>query len=201
MRDGLVPAEFPGSVLVNKQPDDEKNHLKNDYRRWEENIPPEFRYFMERIMPAIAPYRSQHARYKGVKNLSQMCTVSDKAFGLLMLLNKFDNWKAKAESKTEGKKIVYLRKKIVDGQSGNRAGWNIAGLNAYARICKHVEIRRKENKSIEIEETTKLENASNSNQEKRMQFDECDEEEVSDYECEQEREMRGQVNNAWSNPV
>ena len=56
-------------------------------------------------------------------------------------------------------------------------------------------------KSIEIEETMKLENASSSNQEKRMQFDECDEEEMSDFECEQEREMRGQVNNAWSNPV
>ena len=34
-----------------------------------------------------------------------------------------------------------------------------------------------------------------------MQFDECDKDEVSDYECKQEREMRGQVNNAWSNPV
>ena len=47
----------------------------------------------------------------------------------------------------------------------------------------------------------KLEYASNSNQEKRMQFDDCDEEEVSDYKCKQEREMRGQVNNGWSNPV
>ena len=91
-------------------------------------------------MPAIAPYRSQHARYKGVKNLSQMYTISDEAFVLLMLLNKFDNWKAKAEAKTEGKKIGYWRKKFVGGQSGNRAGWNTAGLNAYARICKHVII-------------------------------------------------------------
>ena len=51
-----------------------------------------------------------------------MHTVTDEAFGLLMLLNKFDNWKAKAEAKASGEKAGHLRKRFVNGRSGNRAG-------------------------------------------------------------------------------
>jgi len=198
----LVPAEFPGSVLVNEKPDEEQNHLKNNYRRLDNGkIAPEFRYFMKRIMPAIAPYRSKYDRYKGVKNLSQMYTITDEAFGLLMLLNEFDNWKAKAEAKASGEKAGYLRKKFVDGRSGNRAGWNLAGLNTYVRICKHLKTRRDEKESIEMEEIMKSENASYDNQQKRVEFDECEEEELLDYMSEQEIEMRRQMKKKCGQPV
>ena len=73
-----------------------------------------------------------------------MHTVTDKAFGLLMLLNEFDNWKAKAEAKASGEKAGYLRKRFVNRQSSNRAGWNSAGLNTFVRICRHLKTRQKE---------------------------------------------------------
>ena len=126
MRHGRVPDEFPGCVLVDEKPDSNRNHLKKEHRRFDGSIAPEFRYFMSRIMPAIAPYRSNYNKFKGIKKLSEMFTVSDEAFGLLMLLNKFDNWKAKAEEETNGKKAKHTSKKFADGQSSNKEGWNQA---------------------------------------------------------------------------
>ena len=95
---------------------------------------------MDRMMPAMAPSRSNCNEHKGMKNLSEMFTVSNKVFGLLMLLNKFDNWKAKAEEETNGKKAGCTSKKFVDRRSGNKEEWNPAGLNTHRRLCKNLAI-------------------------------------------------------------
>ena len=103
-RHGRASEEFPGCVLVDKKPDNNKNHLKKECRMFDGSIAPEFKHFMSRIMPAMAPHRSNHNKFKGMKKLSEMFTVSDKAFRLLMLMNEFDSWKAKAEEEMSGKK-------------------------------------------------------------------------------------------------
>ena len=100
----------------------------------------EFKHFMSRMMPAMAPHQSNHNKFKGIKKLSEMFTVSDKAFGLLMLLNKFDSWKAKAEEEMSGKKAQQTSKKFADGRSGNKEGQNPAGLNTHKRLCKNLVI-------------------------------------------------------------
>ena len=85
------------------KPDDEKNHLPKDYRRWTE--PKEdFRFFMESIMPAIAPCRCKFGEKKGIRKLSDIYTVSDEAFGLVILLNKLHCWEEKANKKVKEKK-------------------------------------------------------------------------------------------------
>ena len=185
-----MPKEFPGCVLVDVKQDNNKNHLKTTYRRWDESVAPEFKYFMERIMPAIAPSRSNYNKCKGIKYLSEMFTVSNKTFGLLMLLNEFDNWKAKAEEESTGIKAVYTNKKFVDGRSGNKEGWNQAGLNTYKRLCKNLVIRRNEKSSINLEEKMKQDNAIHCDRGTRLYYAEDEEEEESDYESMQEKELK-----------
>ena len=84
-----------------------------------------------------------------------MFTVSDEAFGLLMLLNEFDSWKAKANEESTGEKAGCTTKRFVDGRSGNKEGWNVAGINTYKRLCKNLVKLRESGSSLELEETMK----------------------------------------------
>ena len=146
-------------MLVDEKPDNNKKHPKTAYQQWDGSVAPEFRHFMDRMMPAMSPSRCHHNKHKGMKSLSEMFTVSDKAFGLLMLLNKFDNWKAKAEEETIGKKSGCTSKRFADGQSSNKEGWNQAGLNTHNRLCKNLVKRQNKSSSLELEEKMKQENA------------------------------------------
>ena len=130
--------------------EDKKYYLNENYRRWKEP-PEEFKYFMERIMPAIRATNNEFKKLKGVKPLSDHFTVSDEAFGLVMLLNELKIWEDKAtEPKGDNK---YYRKLFVDGHSGNRQGWSNKGLNTYNRLCFEIEERRCEGISIDMEQT------------------------------------------------
>ena len=131
------------------KPDDEKNHLPKDYRRWTEPTE-DFRFFMESIMPAIAPHRCKFHEKKGIRKLSEIYTVSDEAFGLVVLLNELHCWEEKANEKETGV-IGKTRKTFVNGRSGNKQGWNIKGVNIYNRICKNLQKRRLEQGSMELE--------------------------------------------------
>ena len=193
MRHGRVPDEFPGCVLVDEKPDGNRNHLKKECRTFNGSIAPEFRCFMSRIMPAIAPYRSNYNKFKGIKKLSEMFTVSDEAFGLLMLLNEFDSWKAKAEEEKNGGKAQQTNKKFVDGRSGNKEGWNLAGLNTYKRLCKNLVMRREEESSKELEDEMRRENAIHWDQRNRFLHADDEEEEESDCESMQEKELRASI--------
>ena len=125
-----------------------------------------------------------------------MFTVSDKAFGLLMLLNKFDNWKAKAEEESTGAKARCTTKRFVDGRSGNKEGWNQAGLNTHNRLCKNLVKRQNKSSLLELEETMKQENAIHCNQGNRLHCNEDKEEEESDCKSMQEKESR-----KWTNDI
>ena len=188
-------------MLVEDKPDDKKNHLKATHRRLDGSIAPEFRCFMDRIMPAISPSRSCHNKYKGIKTLSEMFTVRDEAFGLLMLLNEFDSWKAKANEESTGEKAGYTTKRFVDGRSGNKEGWNMAGIDTCKRPCKNL-VKTQENGSLlELEETMKRENAINSDRRNNLYYDDDEEEEESDCESMQEKEFRKRANALYENMI
>ena len=120
-----------------------------------------------------------------------MFTVSDEAFGLLMLLNKFDSWKAKANEESTGMKAGHTAKRFADGQSGNKEGWNQAGLNTCNRICKNLVIRQNKSSSLELEEEMKGENAIHCNQGNRLCCNgDKEEEEESDHKSMLEKELR-----------
>ena len=180
-------------MLVEDKPDDKKNHLKPTHRRLDGSIAPEFRHFMNRMMLAMSPGRSSHNKCKGIKSSSEMFTLSNKAFGLLMLLNKFDSWKAKAEEEKSGRKAQQTGKKFADGRSGNKEGWNLAGLNTYKRLCKNLVMRRKDLSSMELEDEMKQENAIHWDQRNRFHHADDEEEEELDHESMQEKELRARI--------
>ena len=191
----MVPPGFPGEILVNLQPDSQKNHLHERYRQWGEEPPQEFVYFIERIMPAIAPKRSKFGENCGIKKLSDMYTISDEAFGLLMLLNEFDIWKAKA-GQAEDK--TYSKKRFVDGCSGNKQGWSVSGINTYMRLCKHLKKRRSEETSKLMEERI-MEGYGRLGQNRigKRHISENQEVAESDYESDDGNEMKDQVESRW----
>ena len=125
--------------------------------------------------------------------MSEMFTVSDEAFGLLMLLNKFDSWKAKAEEEKNGGKAQQINKKFVDGRSGNKEGWNPAGSNTHKRLCKNLVMRREELSSKELEDEMKRENAIHWDQRNRFHHADDKEEEESDCKSMQEKELRARI--------
>ena len=122
-----------------------------------------------------------------------MFTVSDEAFGLLMLLNEFDSWKAKAEEEMSGKKAQQTGKKFADGRSGNKEGWNLAGLNTHRQLCKNLVIRQNEMSSMELEEEMKQENAIQCDQRNGFHHADDKEEEESDHKSMQEKELRARI--------
>ena len=130
-----------------------------------------------------------------------MFTVSDKAFGLLMLLNEFDSWKAKANEESTGEKAGHTTKRFVDGRSGNKEGWNMAGINTHKRLCKNLVKLRGSGSSVELEETMKRENAINSDRRNNLYYDDDEEEEESDYKSMQEKEFRKQANALYENMI
>ena len=188
-------------MLVEDKPDDKKNHLKPTCRRLDGGIAPEFRCFMDRIMPAISPSRSCHNKHKGMKTLSEMFTVSDEAFGLLMLLNEFDSWKAKENEESTGAKAGHTTKRFVDGRSGNKEGWNVAGINTCKRLCKNLVKRRADGSSLELEEMMKQENAINGDRRNDLHCDDNKEEEESDCESMQEKEFGKRANALHENMI
>ena len=139
-----VPETFSGTVLVSLKYDLEKFHLHQDYQQSKETTP-DFRYFVERILPVIAPSQNKFKDRKGKKTLSEIFTVTDKAFGLGMLLNELHCWDEAAE-KVPGER--YAKKKFCDARSGNKKGWSDKGLKVYNRICKNLRSRRCEEQSI-----------------------------------------------------
>ena len=143
-----VPESFPGTIMVSLEPDSEMWHVHKDYRQSEEPTP-EFKYFVERILTAIQPPRNKFNDRKGKKKLSEIYTVTDEAFGLVILLNELHCWEECAERKEASDR--YGRKRFCDGRSGNKKGWKNWGLIIYNRLCKNVQRRRQMKESIEME--------------------------------------------------
>ena len=134
--------------MVSLKPDSEKWHVHKDYRGSEEPTE-EFKYFVERILPAIAPNRNKFKARKGKNKLSEIYTVTDEAFGLVMLLNELHCWEECAEKNETDR---YGKKRFCDGRSGNQKGWSNRGIRIYHRLCKNVQRRRQKEESIKLEE-------------------------------------------------
>ena len=133
--------------MVSLEYDSERSHLHKDYRNSDEATP-EFRYFAERILAAVDPRRNKFKDKKGMKPLREIYTVTDEAFGLLILLNELHCWEAVADKEPGAK---FVRKKFCDAKSGSKNGWSEKGLRVYNRICKNLRTRRCEEQSIRLE--------------------------------------------------
>ena len=137
--------------------DEEKDEVDQEEEYEEDTAEEEFEYFMERIMSAIAPTRNKFMYRKGQELLSKIYTVSDEAFGLLMLFNEFHCWEEDVEKRSgnANRLVKTSNKRFCDPRSGSKQGWSEDGRNLYQYLCFEVDKRRKEKVSIQFEERFK----------------------------------------------
>ena len=109
---------------------------------------------MARIMPALAPSRNKYKKNKGTKKLSEIYTVSDEAFGLLVLHNELHCWDEASKKGTdeETPSTLKSKKRFCDSGSGRKQGWSADGRMLYEHLCWGVHNRRKDPTSKTIEE-------------------------------------------------
>ena len=126
--------------MVPWNPDSEEIVLPENYRRWDEP-PMEFRYFVENVIQAVRPNETKFNELKANTRISEIFTVSDEAFALVILLNEYHCWDRNGSAE----------KRFVSAKSGNKQGWSVRGLNAYTTLCTEVKRRRLEECSNELE--------------------------------------------------
>ena len=98
-KEDKVPENFPGVLKLNDSFASEimrgnQNHfellLHDSYRALDSNdeVPPEFEYFYTHLLRHIDPNRTNFKKERKRRTLSEMYTISDEAFGLLILHNQ-----------------------------------------------------------------------------------------------------------------
>ena len=155
-RDKTIPDSFPGAVVINIKKDENGNYLSPHYRRQQSE---EFKYFYNRILSAINPQIMMWDKVKGLEPLSEIFSVTDEAFALVMLFNELHCWEETAQirernnwvkSKNEPK--IKGQKKFTEPASGRKQGWDRSGIKLFHRVCKNVARRRSEATSRELEQ-------------------------------------------------
>lgn len=146
-----VPITFPGTVQLQEKPlivhgKCSKVVINPEYRK---EVDEDFYYFVTRVLPAMNPSVSNYKRDKNKKLISDIFSVADEAFGLIMLHNEYDVWKGNyfKTSKTNSNK-----KKFLDAKSGRRDGWTEEGKNLFYELCEEVKkLRDQPETGLEIE--------------------------------------------------
>ena len=116
--------------------------LNTNYRRYGNARNKEFNYFVTRILPAINPTFSDFRRQKGTKLLSEMFTITDEAFGLIMLYNEYNVWDMQQQFKeglVDEASAKIVKKRFIDAKSGKREGWVGGGRTLFNMLCKKIQ--------------------------------------------------------------
>ena len=153
MKKKKLPELFPASLGLLCDSETHGTILSPVYRRYKDGKNEEFDYFIDRIMAAMYPrIGRQFSEKKDRCLISDVYTVHDKAYALLVIYNEIDVWNMQATKMESGKKGTNIRKrkKFCDGTSGNRQGWTRQGLNMYNRLCRELAERREESKEMEM---------------------------------------------------
>lgn len=106
----------------------------------------EFKFFVEKILAAVNPKQNNFRRNKTRKTLSNIFSVSDETFALLMLLNEEKVWQKKRnnDGKPEGKRFTGSR-------DGEKYGWSLMGRQLYTSIHSQLKELRKRKVSQDVE--------------------------------------------------
>ena len=81
------------------------------------------------------PSVSNYKKDKSTKLISEIFSVADEAFGLVMLYNEYDVWADASFTKT---KESNQKKKFLDARSGRKDGWTEEGKNLFYELCEEV---------------------------------------------------------------
>lgn len=110
-----VPTSFPGTVALNP---DSVEITANEYRRYGNADNEEFYYFVTRIMSAINLVGTNVKQKKATELISDIFSVTDEAFALMIIDNEYSNWEKQKQRKLDGTDVTqtkkkYTRKKIL----------------------------------------------------------------------------------------
>ena len=145
---GAVPESFPGSILLQRI--EGKLSLHPLYRNYGGNKNEVFDYFARQILLVSNPSFNRYNERCGNELISEIYTVPDEAFGLLIIYNECHVWQKQVEQKKRKEKVTRNRKRFCDGKSGNRQGWTSEGITLFHSLCIQVRDRRKETKEEEV---------------------------------------------------
>ena len=152
MERAKFPTKFPGSLKINPNKENIPI-LHQQYRKVDtnNNVPQDFIWFVSVFLSRIQPLRTKFGEKCTEKLVSDIYTVSDEAYGLLVLYNYKEVWDKQQELKNGGARGKALRQKskYIDSESGCKAAWGRSGINTYNELCKYVEKRRSESKRFE----------------------------------------------------
>ena len=146
---GLVPAGFPGTLGLVEDPNNEGKVVINPmYRNYSTANNSEYFYFVTRLLPSINPKKVNFGKECSYKPISEMFSVSDEAFALLLLYNEHHVWidnmrngEQSVDSEDEGTSDTRKKKKrkrFCDPSSGRKQGWEWKGKKLYNTLCKQV---------------------------------------------------------------
>ena len=91
---GIVPTTFPGSLVLTDK------GLHNDYRRYKYDYNNKFEYFISRLAERISwPGQTKYTQKKTTTRMSNIFTILDEAYVLLVLHNELDHWTDQVEKK------------------------------------------------------------------------------------------------------
>jgi len=152
-----VPDSFPGSVLLQdngEEAGDKRYTLHPDYRK---RTSDEFKYFVRAILTAVNGKNCDFKRLNKRRSINDIFTVSDEAFALLMLRNKYHCWEKAYENgknkDSNNAKSKRTRKLFTSSRIGSKEGMTSEGRFLYQRLIGEVgELRMsKESHCVEKE--------------------------------------------------
>jgi hypothetical protein len=147
-----VPESFPGTLKLVQNNETGELSLNPNYRQLCGGENKELDYFVTRIMPAMNPGVSKFATRKHVDLISDMYTVADEAYGLLILHNEHHIWEKQVlmiKSGAKGKHLKKENKKFCSGRSGNKQGWTEEGIQLFHSLRQQVKAIRQTTKKNE----------------------------------------------------
>jgi len=154
---GEIPESFPGVLLL--QLNDEKDILQDQYRKLtdietDENnrtIPPEVVYFHEKLLPNVKGKKKDWKKWMGAHLLSEIYSVSEEAFALLIIDNELDMWNKQFVKKENGLsgRALRLPKKYCQHDRGS--SWLTEDLLLYDALKVYIGLRRKTRESDTME--------------------------------------------------
>lgn len=140
-----LPKGFPGTVKVYLDKSQRPIvKLHQDYRRYEYGHGDEdFLWFVENVLSAQNASRTKFAQRRSTASVSEIFSVQDEAFGLVVLLNELHCWEVdwkKQEGKKEGNiaNELEVRKLFVNRKSGKKEPWEDLGMMVYRELCVQV---------------------------------------------------------------
>eukprot|EP00957_Ditylum_brightwellii_P153856 11710757-Ditylum_brightwellii.AAC.1 len=96
--------------------------MSAEYRKYSNANNEDFYYLVTRILFAINLANNNFKQRKDKDMISNIFSVKDEIFGLMVIYNNHDVWKNQIERKLD-RTVDWKRKRCCDASSSNRQGW------------------------------------------------------------------------------